>query len=632
MAKAHTLNIGGSKVKLSRSTTQIAVRPNVGMSQSMENAIRSVAADVPVERGGRLGGFEVMHIQASPQQLSRARSNLRAAVSVRQEVAIYHTSKDNVPFIPVGTIYLSFKPGLSDDVKQAVLDKYGLRLVASERNGFLTVRVSESGGDAVEVAANLQREKSVAVAEPDLLTNRRLRNFVRPADDLLSREWHLENTGTHNGETVGFKKGADARVVAAWEALDSLGSSDVVIGIIDDGFDLSHPDLADKAVNPRDFERNSADVRPEPNLTSPSGGNWHGTACAGVALGKAGAGQIVGAAPNARLMPVRMNPTLSPELVAQWFDYMTEKGAWVVSCSWGAEAAVYPLSERIAQAIARCAKEGRNGKGCVVVFAAGNSSVDINDPPRTQNGLATHPDVIAVSSCTSRDDFSDRSSFGNEIWVCAPSGGLGAWDIITADVTGTYLDAAGAEQGSGYALGDYFMNFTGTSSSCPLVAGICALMLSANPELTSKEVRDIIKRSARRIGPDDEYQNGHSKRFGYGCVNAESAVKEALRLAPRVADVRAPRAREGFAAAAGVVSAARAALPNPFELIIARALDAPGATAESVAAAIAFSPPFLAAVRSGMAPVPAGGGPTSAQATRIKLAKAFSAPTSGTIT
>jgi hypothetical protein len=159
VAKSHTLNIGGSKVKLSRSTTQIAVRPNVGMTQSMENAIRSIAADTPVERRGRLGEFEVVHVQASPQDLSRARTNLRAAASVHQEVAVYHTSKDNVPFIPVGTIFLSFKPGLADDVKQAILDKYGLRLVASEPNGFLTVRVTEPGTDSVEVAAKLQREK-----------------------------------------------------------------------------------------------------------------------------------------------------------------------------------------------------------------------------------------------------------------------------------------------------------------------------------------------------------------------------------------------------------------------------------------------------------------------------------------
>ena len=389
--------------------------PHVGMAQSMENAIRSIAVDTPVERRGRLAGFDIVHIQASPKEISRARTNLRAAASVHQEVAVYHTSKDNVPFVPVGTIYLSFKPDQSEAVKQAVLDKYALQLVASERNGFLTVRVTKPGTDSVEIAAKLQREKSIAVAEPDLVTTRQLRNFVLPTDELLSREWHLENTGMHGGESLGFKQGADTRVVAAWKLLDGLGSGDVVVGIIDDGFDLNHPDLANKAVFPWDFDRNSADVHPEPDLTSPNGGNWHGTACAGVAVGKVGGGQIIGAAPNARLLPVRMNHTLSPIPVAQWFDYMMEKGAWVVSCSWGAEAEVYPLPDRIAHAIGRCAKDGRNGKGCIVVFAAGNSGADINNPPTSQNGLATHPDVLAVSACSSRDEYSDYSNFGKEI-------------------------------------------------------------------------------------------------------------------------------------------------------------------------------------------------------------------------
>ena len=114
-------------------------------------------------------------------------------------------------------------------------------------------------------------------------------------------------------------------------------------------------------------------------------------------------GEIVGAAPNARLMPVRMTDHLSPLQVERWFDYVTAKGAWVVSCSWSAEAAVYPLPERIAQAIHRCATEGRGGKGCVVVFAAGNNGKDVNDPPRSLNGLATHPDVLAVAASTSLD-------------------------------------------------------------------------------------------------------------------------------------------------------------------------------------------------------------------------------------
>jgi hypothetical protein len=447
-----------------------------------------------------------------------------------------------------------------------------------------------------------------------------------------------------NGSGNGLKTGADARVLAAWKLLDGFGSDQVVVGVIDDGFDLDHPDLANKAVAPWDFERNSADVHPAPDLASPDNGNWHGTACAAVAVGNVGGGQIVGAAPAARLLPVRMNESLWPCLVAQWFDYMTDQGAWVVSCSWGAEAEVYPLPERIAQAIARCTREGRNGKGCVVLFAAGNSASDIDDPPRSQNGLAAHPDVIAVSACTSRDQFPDYSNFGKNIFVCAPTSGLGGWDVATADVTGTYIDAAGRERSSGYAVGDYNEHFGRTSSACPLAAGVCALVLSANPELTAVEVRDIVKRTARKIGPASDYRNGHSPKFGFGCIDAEAAVREALRVAPPVAELVSRRAREsapvtaaragerGLAPAVATGVRVRSAVPNLFDFIIEEALAEPGATVESVAAAIVRSTPFLTAVQLGMAHVPpAGGIPSRAQMTRIKLAKAFSAPTSGTM-
>ena len=80
----------------------------------------------------------------------------------------------------------------------------------------------------------------------------------------------------------------------------------------------------------------------------------------------------------------------------------------------------------------------------------------------------------------------------------------------------------------GYGDGAYITTFDGTSSACPLVAGVCALALSANPNLTAQEVRDIVKASARRIGADQEYDaNGHSAKFGFGCANAEAAVKQA---------------------------------------------------------------------------------------------------------
>jgi hypothetical protein len=527
VAEAVSLKIGNSNVRLMRSATQIAIRPNLGMGRSMLNELRSIAARLPLERRGRLERFELIDIQAAKEELSRVRTFLRGLASIDQEVPVYHTSADAVPFVPVGTIYLGFKPGVTPEARQKVLSDHGLGLVTAEPNNFFTVQLAKPGTDVVELAAELQKDVSVAVAEPDLVTTKRTQQFTMPQDERLARHWHLENTGSFNGEVLGFQKGADARVIAAWKRLGSLGSSDVVIGIIDDGFDLSHPDLSGKAVHPWDFVRNSNDVSPGPLLEN-SDSDWHGTACAGVAVGKAEGGQIIGAAPNAKLLPVRMNPDLSSVQVAKWFDHMTDNGAWVVSCSWSAVARVYPLCQRIVDAIARCAHKGRNGKGCVVVFAAGNSSLGVNDRPTSLNGFAIHPDVLAVAASTSRDAHADYSNFGKEIAVCAPGGGGDGWNIITSDATGTHAGAGSAATSNGYVSGDYHEHFKGTSSACPLVAGVCALVLSANPDLTSAEVRDIIRSTARKIGSPGDYVNGHSVKFGHGCADAEGAVAAAL--------------------------------------------------------------------------------------------------------
>jgi hypothetical protein len=69
-------------------------------------------------------------------------------------------------------------------------------------------------------------------------------------------------------------------------------------------------------------------------------------------------------------------------------------------------------------------------------------------------------------------------------------------------------------------------DFGGTLSACPLVAGICALVLTANPPLTAEDVKNLLKETARKIG--DGCVNNHSLNFGYGCVDAESAVRRAL--------------------------------------------------------------------------------------------------------
>ncbi|MEM1299612.1 MAG: S8 family serine peptidase, partial [Pseudomonadota bacterium] len=138
---------------------------------------------------------------------------------------------------------------------------------------------------------------------------------------------------------------------------------------------------------------------------------------------------------------------------------------------------------------------------------------------------------------TSRDERSNYSNYGAEVSICAPSSGKGGWGITTADVQGTYTDANGIRRPMGYSIGDYTHGFGGTSSACPLAAGVAALVLGAHPDLTAAEVRKILESTARKIGDLSTYDaEGHSPYHGYGCVNAADAVKLALKLRAEAAN------------------------------------------------------------------------------------------------
>ena len=516
------IKLGMVHVTLRRSDVLVALRPQPGRSKSFDMELQSLQVRSLGARRGKVGGHDIVELPSMGPAQTAAREDLGRMMSLHSQMAVYHTSDDAVPFVPTGTIYMSFAEGTAKDVINAILERHGLVALRCERGGFLTVAAR---GDPIEACVALQADASVRVAEPDLVTPREPASHLLPQDRLFGRHWHLNNIGMHDGTTHGYKAGADARVVEAWYALGSMGSETAIIGVIDDGFDLSHPDLSGKSVFPWDFSRNSADVSPgEPDVAVP---DWHGTACAGVAAGRAVGGDIVGAAPNARIMPARMGTDIDTEALARAFEYMADLGAWVVNCSWGPKADRYPLPLRLSNAIGQCVKEGRGGLGTAVVFAAGNLNRSINDEVY-HNGLAAHPDVIAVSSSTSLDQRSDTSNFGAEISVCAPSSGGGGWAIVTSDVTGSWTDSAGVVRARGYNTSDYHTQFGGTSSSSALVAGVCALILSAVPRLRAEELREIIERTARRIGSPSDYDaNGRSTHFGYGCIDAAAAVAAA---------------------------------------------------------------------------------------------------------
>ena len=487
----------------------------VGLRKQTDQAVDDVDAQVLPD----LGGFEVVTLNPD-ENVDDALDRVRAHEAVAVGTHVYFAEGDNRPVVATGVLYVEMAEGVGSDERQVIFDAFALEVLEDREDGTVVCQVTPRSPNPLKVAAALTKLSMVEKAYPDLDVPLD-QYFLEPRDGLLPHEWHLENKGfVTDVPNFRLKVGADAKVKAAWRKLGNLGSSRVVLAVIDNGFDLNHPDLRGKMVAPLSISNNSG--------TLPTGARFgdHATPCASVAVAAANGTGIVGAAPNARLMPLH-GLTYSKFLTERMFSHCIRNGADVISCSWGTIDPRYRPGTEHERAIRKALTAGRGGKGCVVVFAAGNEGREYI------NYYATIPGVIAVGASTSSDTHARYSNRGRGLSVVAPSDG--GWPILAA--------RAGWDQGNptmpankryyvdGIDRGPFHKHFGGTSSSTPLVAGICALILSANPELTSAEVKSILERTADKIGNRWDYDSsGYSIKYGYGRVNAEAAVTEALRL------------------------------------------------------------------------------------------------------
>ncbi len=489
------------RLKQGRATSEAALESSLGRPTT---AVRHVDSAAPAN----MEIFVVEDAAMMEQTVDELRESPTADV-VSHVYALDDTPGGEV--IPTGTMTIQFKPDVEKTEREEILAEFGLEVV--EDLDFLpdgyTVRLTDgSKENPLKIAAKLQQREEIETAEPDLSFKVAFQHV--PDDTLYPQQWHLKN----RGDRLGLRAGADVKAEEAWE--HTRGSRDITICVIDDGFDLGHPEfnLPGKIVAPRDFGQHDFD--PNPVFEDDN----HGTACAGVALAEENGTGVVGLAPGSAFMPVRMAPWLTDDAIVSYFQYAIDHGADVVSCSWSARAWYFPLSTKMHAIIHHAATQGRrNKKGCVILFAAGNEDRPLNGLKYGQpshQGFALHPDVIAVAASNSLDRRSSYSNYGPELAICAPSSGFPGRRVVTTDRRGT----------SGYTSNDYTSGFGGTSSSTPLAAGLAALILSVNPELTSEEVKRIMMDTADKIDEGNgQYANGHSPYYGHGRINAHTAVE-----------------------------------------------------------------------------------------------------------
>lgn len=441
-------------------------------------------------------------------------------------------------------INMKFKPDTREAQIDDVLQHYGLRLWRDdpERAQVFTVQVtSASGQNPLKIADALAARDMVVYAEPDLVE--RFHTFHLPSDTWFSRQWHLRSW--HAPQLI---DSAEVGATQAWKI--TRGTRGVVVAVLDDGFDLSHPDFrgAGKVVHAKDYV--DGDGHPFASMRS-----GHGTPCAGMAIAEETGMGIVGMAPGCAFMPVRMPLHVPDHVLVDIFTY-TGHYADVIVCGWGPPPVYAPMSSLLAETLSHLARHGgprRNG--CVICVAAGNGNAPIDDPENASfvwrhpahgllittgpilNGYATHPDVIAVAASTSLNRKAAYSNWGRAISVSAPSNnahplypdlpvaGRGIWTTANEQYT---LGLAGSR----YAAGQ----FGGTSSASSLVAGVAALVRSAHPQLSALEVKTVLEQTADKIEDPEPDQvlslaqgtydaTGHSAWFGYGKVNAARALQ-----------------------------------------------------------------------------------------------------------
>ncbi len=394
---------------------------------------------------------------------------------------------------------------------------------------------------APEAAARLRGSAGVLAADP-LLARERVRKLV-PSDPLFASQWHLRNTGQNGGTS-----GIDANITGVW---DTHAGSGVTIGIVDDGLQFTHPDLAPNANTTIDYDFNDGDTNPTPYESNE---DWHGTACAGVcaARGNNTLG-VSGAAPAATLVGLRI--LAAPVTDAQEADALAHRNDVIAikSNSWGVPDDGITLDgpgPLTRAALAQAVQTGRDGKGTIFVFAGGNGLESGDDS--NYDGYANAIETIAVGAVGDRGEQASYSEPGANLVVAAPSSSDGRQDITTTDLVGE--DGYNWSGASGeLADTNYTRTFGGTSSATPLVAGVVALMLNANPQLGWRDVQEILIRSATRNDPLDGGWATNpaglhfNHKFGAGMINAQAAVDMAAGWSPLGAQTKLSAQQDGLA-------------------------------------------------------------------------------------
>jgi subtilisin family serine protease len=315
-----------------------------------------------------------------------------------------------------------------------------------------------------QLLRHFKNKKEIEFAEPHYIyvTNEEQVELI-PNDELFSDyQWNLPIIHTLEG----------------WKV--SRGSEDVIVAVIDTGVDLQHSDLQGHLTEGYNVVNDTG---------SPADDVGHGTHVAGVIAALVNNQEgIAGMSWHNKIMPVKVLDNTgagSTYDVARGIIWAVDHGAKVINLSLGNYAEAEFLHDAIRYAYER---------DVVLVAATGNDNT--SDPGYP----AAYPEVLAVSATDAAQERAFFSNYGEYIDVVAPG----------VNIASTYP-------------GNQYAALSGTSMASPHVAALAAMIRSVNPQLSSQEVTDIIRKTASDMGPQ-----GKDDYFGYGQINVQKALEYAI--------------------------------------------------------------------------------------------------------
>jgi len=321
--------------------------------------------------------------------------------------------------------------------------------------------------------------------------------------------WHIDSTNNIlNSKGFNIAKNADINVTEAWKM--SMGK-DVIVAVIDDGAEVEHEDLKTNILLAYNADTGSNKVNPNAEEGS------HGNTCAGFIVAPINGKGMVGIAPNAKIIIIRQESENDADVIKA-FEYAKNNGAKVISCSWGSG----DISDIVVSELKKM-----YDAGITVLFASGNEGSSLDVP--SINDESEVEWVIGVGASGENNDVTSYSNYGKNLEIIAPGGD-------TQESSGILgLDDMG-ENGQSNQKNIVNNNYSfvdGTSFATPVTAGVVALMYGVNPNITPAQVKEILIKTADKVGQDvdaDYSANNFDIKRAYGKVNAGRAVAEAKAL------------------------------------------------------------------------------------------------------